>query len=219
MLHFLIELARVKYILKTEGLLPFLRRGFPSVTGCFFKYDTYYLSEQILNTRKEAEYEPRVQDFVHKIVSSNQEVDELTTKGFHFCPWYARDRKRLHAGAIALCIFIERELASVLWVALTQQAKDSIQKLPNKVDFSKGEAYAGGTWTSPKYRRMGLTRYNVFKREQLQLENGMVRNRGATLKGNVAGWTAAVDVGMKAYAEARYLKILWWKWWKEKPLT
>jgi len=212
-------IRRVKYILQTEGLVPLLKRGLPSVTGCFFKYETYYVSEQTLQESKEADYMPKVQDFVHKIVTSNGEVNELTTEDFEFRPWHPVYRRRLDDGAVALCIFVERQLANILWVAMTQQAKDSLNEPPYKVDFSKGETCAGDTWTSPKYRRMGLTRYNQFKRVQLQLENGMVICRGATIKRKTAGRMAAVKFGMRIYAEARYLRVLWWKWWKEKPLS
>ena len=209
---------RARQVIQDEGLVRFARTALSFVRRQLLLCETWYLSEQTLKERNEAEYLPKVQDFLLKIITSNQEVDELTAEGFDFRPWYRGYRKRLDAGAIALCIFVGRELASILWVALTQQAKDSLGQLPNKVDFSKGEAYAGGTWTSPKYRRMGLTRYNVFKREQLQLENGMMINRGATSQRNIAGWMTAVEVGMNVYAEARYIKILWWKSWKERPL-
>jgi len=46
----------------------------------------------------------------------------------------------------------------------------------------------------------------------------MIR-RGSIFKGNIVSQRGEAKFGYnKMYAEARYLKILWWKWWKEKPL-
>ena len=166
--------STAKQVIENEGAIAFIRRASSFICKQLFVYKTSYLYEQTLKERKEADYMPKVEDFVHKTISSNGEVDELTAEGFEFRPWHSVYRRRLDGGVVALCIFVERQLASIHWVALTQQAKDSLNEPPYKVDFSKGEACAGDTWTNPKYRRMGLTRYNQFKSVQLQLENGMV---------------------------------------------
>jgi hypothetical protein len=59
----------------------------------------------------------------------------------------------------------------------------------------------------------------MFKATQLLRDMGMKRNRSTTAKSNVASLKAFEPSGSKAYAEARYLKLLWWEFWKEKPIN
>ena len=102
---------------------------------------------------------------------------------------------------------------------MTAEAKRSLPEPPIRGDFANSQALGGGNWTNPKYRRMGLSTYVDYKTCQFLLEKGKVVRRGATAKGNIVAQRGYAKIGAKMYAEARYLKILWWKWWKEKPLT
>jgi len=211
--------GRAKQVIQNEGLIAFVRQGF--VAGNLFQYETYYLTDDAVeNVAKlnEADFMPKIDNFTFKIIISNRDLDELTAQGFDFRPRYHIYRKRLDRGAIAFCVFVGRELANMSWVAMTEQAKDSLNHPPYKVDFSKGEACAGAVWTNPRYRRMGLTEYTRLKRYQFQLEKGVVTNRGLYGKGNIPVRKVSERVS-STYAEARYMKILWWKSWKEKPLT
>ena len=128
-------------------------------------------------------------------------------------------REKLDKGAVALCIFVEQELAHISWVAMTEEAKKMVDPLPYKVDFANSEACMGGAWTNPKYRRMGLMEYGVYKRRQFQVERGLGIARGSIAARNVPSAGVAAKVGSNMYAEAHYLRILWWKCWKEKPLA
>ena len=46
---------------------------------------------------------------------------------------------------------------------------------------------------------------------------GKVISRYSILKSNIASLKAVSPFEEKIYAEARYLKLLWWEFWKEKP--
>jgi len=215
-------LRRANQILQIEGLVPLVRRGFSFVAGRIFRYETYYLYEYATeNVQKlnEADYMPRIDDFTLKVVSSNQESDRLETEGLEFRSQVANARKRLEKGAVAFCIFAGSELISITWCALTQKAKDSFYEPPYNVEFSKGEACGGNGWTHPQYRHMGLLMYIGFKTREFLMENGITKYRSAWPKENIASLKSYAKFGPKRIAEARYLKILWWKWWKEKPLT
>ena len=112
-----------------------------------------------------------------------------------------------------------RELANIGWITLNNPAKDSLIDLPLQVDFSNREACTGGAATTPKYRNMGLMRYNYFKRLEFLKENGWLRDRAAVSKSNIAAQAGVARIGgVNIYAEARFLKLLWWKYWREKPL-
>ena len=215
----------VKRIFQTEGLLPLLTRVTAFIIGCFLQYGTYYLYEiDILKVLKQQEkpdeFLPNDQNLTLKIVSTNEQADELDREGFKFRSQFINARERLDRGAIAFCIFIGQELASIGWITLTQKAKDSLNELPFKVDFSNNEACTGGAVTNPKYRNMGLMSYNYLKRLEFLKENGILRDRAAVAKSNIAAQMGVAKIGdMNIYAEARFLKLIWFKSWKEKPLT
>ena len=211
-------------IWQTEGLPPLLGRGFIFLANCFFQYGSYYLYEinipQVLqrNNRPE-DFRPEIRDFTLKIVSTNTQADELEREGFEFRSRFFNARKRLDRGAIAFCIFVGRELANIGWITLNNPAKDSLIDLPLKVDYSNREACTGGAATTPKYRNLGLMRYNYFKRLEFLKENGWLRDRAAVSKSNIAAQAGVAKIGgVNIYAEARFLKLLWWRYWREKPL-
>lgn len=212
-----------KHIFQTEGLTPLLRRGFAFMAGCFFRYEAYYLYEidisEVLKQSNEADILPDIQDFTLKIVSTNEQADELARGGLEFRSQFINAGERLDKGAIAFCIFVGQELANIGWVAMTQQAKDSVDGLPFKVDFSNNEACTGDTVTNPKYRNVGLMGYNYFKRLEFLRENGKLRDWATVAKSNVAAQRGIAKLNLKIYAEARCLKLMWWRLWKERPLT
>jgi len=215
-------LRRAKVILQNEGVVLLARQGFPFLLSFFFRYERYYLYvtdiQEVLKERNEVEPLTGIQDFTLKIVSTNEEADELEAEGLEFRAQSVNARKRLDKGAIAFCIFVDGELASLGWVATTQEAKDSVDRLPYKVDFSNRESCTGASMTNPKYRGMGLMGYNLWKRFEFLGQRGKVRDRAAVAKSNIASQRATMRVRTKIDTEARYLKILWWKSWKEKPL-
>lgn len=202
--------------------MPLLRRGLEFVVGRFFQYQACYLREfatEDIRKFNEADFRPKIDNFTLRIISTNQEAAELEAEGLEFRSHVINARQRLDKGAIAFCIFSGRELANMAWLAMTQKAKDSLCEAPFKVDFSNNEGWSGGLWTNPKYRRRGLAEYGTFKRLEFGLGTGIVTNRAAVAKGNIASQRATATFSPKIYAEGRYLKILWWKSCKEKPLT
>jgi len=215
-------LRRANHIRETEGLITLLRRGFSFVVRCFFIYENYYLYEHTTdNIRKlnEADFMPKIDDFTFKIISTNQEADELEAEGLEFRSHVVNARERLAKGGIAFCIFVGPQLAHIGWVAMTEEAKGAVDALPYRVGFSGGQACTGGTVTMPQYRGKGLMAYGYFKRLQYLRGKGVRTSRNVTNTNNIASQKVHAKFSPKIYAQARYLKILWWKWWKEKPLT
>ena len=206
-----------KYIFQTEGLISLLRVGFTFLVRHFFQYRTYYLYEVTVKERNEADFMPKIRDFTFKVVTTNQQVDELAADGLDLRSPLIKARQRLGKGAIAFCFFVKGELANIGWVAMTEEAKKTLDTLPYQVDFSNNEAYLGWTETSPKYRGMGLMMYSNFKQIQFLQERGKTV-RTVTATNNIGPQRVHVKLGSKRYGEARYLKILWWKSWKERSL-
>jgi hypothetical protein len=216
--------TRAKQIFQTEGLIPLFRQAFAFVVWRFFEYETLYLFEHSTdNVRKldEADFMPKIDNFTLKIISTNHEADELEAKGLEFLQFRSplnNDRDRLEKGAIALCIFIGRELAHIHWIAVTEEAMEILGEPPYRVDFSNNEACSGGSWTNPKYRRRVISNYVNFKALQFLDERGKVIERSAIATRNIASQRSRQPNPPKLYAQGRYLRILWWESWKEKPL-
>jgi hypothetical protein len=213
-------LKRAKDILKTEGLKPLLTRGFAFVSVWLVKYGDYYLYEYTLRERNEADFLPEIHNFTFKIISSNKEADKLAeASSSDFRTRFVRARNMLDKGAIAFCIFVKGEIAHIGWVALSEEAHKAVDNLPYRVDFLNHEACTGGTQTIPQYRSKGLMAYGYFKRFEFLREKGIVVSRNAVAKGNIASQKAHAKLSPRVHAEAKHLRLLWWHFWKEKPLA
>jgi len=212
-------LRRAKDILQTEGLRPLVGRGFDFVKAPFFQYGNYYLYQHTPKERNEADFMPRIQDVTFRMVSTSEEADELAAStGYDFRRRFVNAKRSLDKGAIAFCFFVNEEIAHIGWVALSEEAKKTFDRLPYKVDFSNGEASTGGTITVPKYRGKGLMAYGYFKRLQFLREQGVTASRNAVAVNNIASQKAHAKFAPKIYARARYLKLFWWDFWKERPV-
>ena len=222
MSHVAEQYRKAKQIYRAEGLVSLLRRGFAFVVGLLFFYRTHYVYVdpiEKLQAPNEADLMPKIGNHTSKAVSSNEEADGLEAQGFEFRSQVANARERLDEGAVALCIFVGQELACIEWIAMTQQAYDSLGQPPFSVNFSKQEAWSGGLWTNPKYRRKGLRGYSSFKTLEFLRQKGIETTRTAIAKNNIAAQRSRPLFLPGPCAEGRYLRILWWKSWKERPLS
>jgi hypothetical protein len=66
---------------------------------------------------------------------------------------------------------------------------------------------------------MGLMVYGYVKRFQFLRGQGIVVSRNAVAKSNIASQKAHAKFSPRVYAEASHLRLLWWHFWKEKPLA
>ena len=212
-------LQRAKAILQTEGFTSLMKRGSTFVMPAFFASGTYYLYEHTLGVLDEARFLPRVKDVTVKIVSSNDEADALAAEGFDFRSRFVNARRMLDKGAMAVCIFVGREIAHITWVGMSNASKKTFDGLPYEVDFSNKEACTGGTVTLPKYRGLGLMGYGGFKKFQFLKGIGVVVVRHATGVDNMASRKPYEKFDHRIYARARYLKILCWRFWRETPIV
>ncbi|MDY6917202.1 MAG: hypothetical protein SVP26_04535 [Chloroflexota bacterium] len=212
---------RARRVLRTEGLTALLRRTVLLATGHVFQYRTVYVFEYDIEEASEldeTDFLPRTDGFDFRIVESNLGADELEKQGLEFRSCALNARERLDRGAVAFCIFVGGELASIGWAAMSQDAKDTLPELPYTIDFAAGEACGADIWTDPKFRRMGLRAYNRFRRLEYLRAHGIRTLRSAIGKGNVAAQRGHSKAAPRMRAEGRFLKVLLWKWWKETPV-
>ena len=203
--------------------MPVVGRAFRFARYCLFDYRAYYLSGHSADEIRQMNHAartPTVDDFSFRIVSTNEEADQLEAEGLEFRS-YLPDfdaRNALDKGAVAFCVFIGTDLASIGWTATTEVARDSLGEPPVRIDFPNNEACSGRAWTSPNHRHMGLHLYGNLRRRQFLVDKGIVMVRDAISKENFATPKRNPNYSPNIYAEGRYLRILWWKSWKERPL-
>ena len=213
---------RTVLIYETERLLPLVRRASAYALGRLFRYETYYLYQANSGTysrRSDIGFMPEVDGLSFRIVHTNEEADALEAEGFQFRRYAGDTRRRLNSGAMAFCVFVGHELGYIGWLCTTEQARGLLNGPPARVDFSKGEVWHGGAWANPEYRRMGLYRYIWLKEGEYYRRNKIPRGRWAVAKRNVKALAAQSKAGNRRYGEGRLIKVLWWTWWREKPLT
>ena len=215
-------LLRTWYIYRAEGVRELLKRGVAFAAYCLFERRTYHLLVQRLDRVRqmnESDLIPRTDNLTLEIVASNDEADRLEALGRAFRSQVRDSRRRLDKGAVAVCLLIGNELAHIGWVALSKEARDSLDEPPITVHFSTGEGCRGGVWTNPKFRGLGLHAYGNFKRLEFMLDRGLVISRDAIAKTNTVTFRTNVKLGAEEYAEGRYLRVLWWRSWKERALA
>lgn len=212
-------LRRAREIFQAEGLLPLIRRALVFLVGHLFRSEHYYLYEHTLKERKEADFLPKTGDFTFKLITTSRQADELVAAGFDFGSYHPNERRGLEKGAVAFCFFTDGKLAHTGQVAMSQEAKNTFDSLPYRVDFAHRQACTGGTWTNPRHRGKGLMVYGYFKRFEFLREKGFSSSRNAVDVGNIASHKVHAKFGYKIYAKAHYLKILGRVYWRETPIN
>jgi GNAT superfamily N-acetyltransferase len=176
-------------VFRKEGLVPSIRilrnDVFNFLANYIFQFSNYYLYEHDIIERAEADFLPKIQSFDFHVVSSNQEADRLARRGVDFRDHFPTARQTLDRGGVAFCVFIGGEFAHAGWVALTEEAKRTFDRIPYHVDFSNGEACTGGTLTLPKFRGKGFMKYVYFRRFEFLREKGIKISRNAVKADNI----------------------------------
>jgi len=207
--------SRGKYIISHEGWPSILRQIFLSTRDFFYSGGSYYLHEFDLPIQEDLSCQPKI-ECTAKVISNLGELDELIAQGYEL-KVYDFHRK-IARGAIAFCILVEKKLASVTWVALNKEAKELIDVVPYKVNFDKGEACAGGTFTDPAYRGKGLMPYTNLIIFSYLADKQIVKLKASVNFKNMASLKSTSKLKPRVHYKGSYVKILWWHSWKEEPI-
>jgi hypothetical protein len=209
---------RGRYILQKEGLFPFLVKGVRFGAERLFIRVSYYMFEIAVNDSTKLESKPKIQNFAFETILTGQRLNELVAQGFDFGVHIFGAEERLNHGAIMSCVFVGEELACIHWAAATQKTMNILTEIPYKVDFPNSEAYLGWSETNPKYRRLHLSSYLYWEEKKFLVTMGKTTGRTLVEKSNFASLNCLPKAGGRIYGEGRYLKILWWKSWKGRPI-
>ena len=212
---------RGRRILCDEGLASLVRQAFAFLLRKLFQYERYYLYRQPTESLRlfdETRLLPEVPGIIFKVIATTQEADEVESAGLPLRSYALNVDERLRNGAVAFCTYAGKDMANISWLAFSDEAQKSLDEVPCRVDFSHGEAYRGGIWTSPKYRRVGFSMYSLFKKLEYMKERGVVASRVAIPEGNIASQRGHARFAPMRYGRGRLIRFLWWKRWDEKPL-
>jgi GNAT superfamily N-acetyltransferase len=211
---------RFTRLLRTEGL-PGLCRGLGrllrKVRRAVLAVEEYYLHEiPLLAFGDQSVSLPDVDGFEVHVVESVGDANRLAALGYEdFRGLFPQADRRLAAGAVAFCAYVDRLVAHIGWVALTREAKRTFDDLPYRVDFDRGEGCSGGSWTCPLYRNRGLYSWVMGARLRYLRDRGCRICRNATLVKNTPSRRGQRHYQPEVVATARYVRIAGWVSWKE----
>ena len=174
----------------------------------------------MLNETSELKFMSKIQNLTLKIIYTPAEVDALVAKGFDFGSSSIEEiKERLSKGAILFCVFIGREFAHASWVGMDINAV--FDPVFQRFNY-RGLYYTFSCYTDPAYRGCGiyphvLSQICIFLR--INIENTKSKVLIAVNKKNLPSIRGITKAEFKCYREVRYLKLLWWVFWKEKNNT
>lgn len=209
----------IKGVLKYEGLISLVMRGFRFFLNRFFMFDEYYAI--FMETHRvpediEENFLPKTNDCCLKIITTNREADQLISNGFNLGAYELNVRASLDKGVLSFCLFVGREFAHVSCLAANPQGKKIIDPRPLKVDYQNGEVIVGRALTVPKFRRLGLRVYNGYVLRKYCRDN----NINNIISSVNAHYFPALASNPKAaerhvMSKCRFIKILWFTHLKE----
>jgi hypothetical protein len=209
-------IRRASETLHNYGLLETLGRIIDFVGPQIFHAGNYHVYEHRLRAREESDFRPEIAGLRCEFVTSNLEADKLEAEGLEFRSHFLYSRSKLESGGIAVCLFVEKNVSCISWIALNKRAEKSFVHRGYNVDYSNGECSTGGAFTLPEFRGRGLMTYNKFKQFQFLYEKGISTVRCAVLGRHVDQRKINEKFAPSGHKEATYFKILFFSFYREK---
>jgi len=201
-----------------EGWLAFFRNLWRGFFG--FPSEKLYVYEHYIKEKNPADFMPDIKDLESFFIQNRQEMIELIEKGYRFGSRKTNNLIALDHGATVFCAFANKELVHIGRLALTEQARRYVDNRPFKVDFKKGEACTGNTWTSNKFRGKGLMKFGYFQRFEYLRKLGRKVSRNSVEISNVASNRAHAKFEHKIITQAEYRQLFFlFSFWKEFPVV
>ena len=159
-------------------------------------------------------------DNVHvHIIESQEDALRLAQEGYeNVLVSVSGMKRRLDAGAVAACAFVDSEFASVDWMAFSDDAKRKVDPLPFAVDFENGEAASGAAFTVRRFRRKGIGTYRISSQVRYLRDRGYRVCRCSIGSDNVPSQRCIERYGARFKRIGYLRRFLWWKTWCEIPV-
>jgi hypothetical protein len=198
-------------IFKQEGIAALIKRTLLFLKYVFScSYEKYYIYENNLNVPI---IDPKIGNTSIKIIENPEQFDGLIKEGYDFSGWNLNTYKlKVNFGAVAFCVFVEKEFASIVLVALDKSSQKEVDAFIDK-DINKN-ACSGWSHTQNKYRGMGLS-YRAYYDLFTYLKNkGRIKDYFKIEIHNYPSQRVAEKLNSIKIGEGYILKILWWRIWK-----
>ena len=213
--------VRAGEVLHTEGPLSLSRRtvAFAALQGRWlYRRRDCYLYLHHLVERDRAQYLPRLDSYELRVLETDVQAEQLVAEGFEdFRLRFLRSAGDLSLGAVAFCVFVDKKLAHIGWLAMNARAKPYVDPLPFHVAFSDGEACTGGTFTMPEYRGKGLMAYGYYERFEYLRSRGYRFVRNSVETHNVPSQRAHAKFSPEILGTGHFQRVLFWTRWREIP--
>lgn len=209
--------SRTIQIISSEGISALLKQGIFYVWNFLQNHGEYFIIEFDYDSQPEIpDIKPKIA-CTYKAITTVSDYDKLLAQGYRF---NSRNfRLKLKKGAMAFCLFVDKDLASETWAAADAQSKKVVDPIPFRVDFDKGEVCVGVRFTNPKYRRNGLSEY-VYAMRLPYLKERFTKAKASVNVNNKASQRINDIFYGKVIARGRYFRFIKWQYWKEKsPLV
>jgi len=213
----------VRGVLKHEGIMSLIKKGLMFLSHRFFVFEDYYIvvsNNMDIDKEVEADYLPKVEDHCWWMLTTNQEADELVADGFELGAYELNLRTLLDKDAIAFCNFAGKELAHFSVLADNPRGKKAVEPLPFSVDFEHGQIVVGRALTVPKFRRLHFRKYNGYLMRKYRWARGKVSTKYPIQVNNYPALAiAAQPPERQIVSKCRFIKILWFKYFKETEMN
>jgi len=213
-------IQRIIKLIGSEGYGSFFKKTFATIAEKILWFQTYYVLE---NDIQDLSFDlvgnqPNINNLSHHLIHSNQEADNASELYEDFRPYFTNAKQRLNSGSIVQCLYVDKEVGHVIWIALNESAKKSFNDLPYTVNFNNKEMCIGNALTTPKHRGKGLSTHATHLRNQYLKDIGINKKITVIKKGNMIPLRVALSVGNRVRAKAYYVRLLGFKIWKEAPV-
>jgi len=177
-----------------------------------------FLYHHHLRERDATAFQPRLAEFEHRVVESNAQADELAASGYEdFRQLFLFSTRNLSRGAVAFCVYAGWRLAHIGWVAMSGTSKQCVDPYPFDVEFERGEACTGGTYTVPEFRGKGLMAYGYYERFEYLRRLGYTSSRNSVELSNASSQRAHAKFSPEIVGTGRFTRVLFWSRWTEHP--
>ena len=214
-------IARSRTLVREEGFLSLVRHSLAFarvLSRRLYRRRDVFLYRHHLVERDGSAFQPRLEQFVLHVVDSNAIADELASSGYEdFRQLFLLSASYLSRGAIAFCVYVNRRLVHIGWLATTATAKQCVDPFPFAVAFDRGEACTGGTYTIPSFRGKGLMAYGYYERFEYLRKLGYTSSRNSVEVNNVSSHRAHSKFSPEILGTARFRRVLFWSRWTEHP--
>ena len=205
-------------ILKNSGFKVFLHRGLHFAGAFFFTYEKFYVYRVKTDAVTTSYSVSEGVEF--KIIRNLADYSALSGEGYDFASFVVKEDVHLKAGAACLCFFQQKVIRDVAWIAADSEAKENLIDVPCRVSFESGESYLGRFARNSKISKPYYPSITLYYKA-LEVLRGMGRTACVfvVLRDNLGPQIGlGKRGGILPYAEGSYLKILFWRWWRERPL-